>query len=490
MNTDHMSIYPFKTPPYAHQYAVWNKSKDEAYHGLFMEMGTGKTKVIIDNAAYLYDQGKIDGLIIIAPKGTYRVWYDYEIEKHMPDHIDWAMHLWQSSRTATQSYLREVNQFLNSTKMRLKILIVNVEGMVNATSKSTKLVTNFMKKRSNVMMVVDESTCIKNPNAKRTKIVTKLGKEARYRRIMTGMAIPNGPLDVYSQANFLSPGALGYTSYMSFKAEYSISEDRHIGYNRVIKAVVGYRNTDQLKAKLQNFCSLVKKDDCLDLPSKVYVYREMSMSPEQQKWYDEMKRDSIILLNEIDTVSAKIALTQLVKLHQITCGFTIDDDGNLLEIPTTLWDEVLDWASEIQGKAIIWSPYRYGVRKIRDTLVEKFGPNSLALYYGETKANDRVESVSRFQEDPECRFFIGTPQTGGFGLTLTAASHELYISNSFNLEHRLQSEDRAHRIGQTKSVVITDIVIPDTISSRILAALKAKKTMGDMVLNWQELLDV
>jgi SNF2 family DNA or RNA helicase len=472
---DHSNIYPFKTKPYAHQATAWAMSKEKDEFALFMEMGTGKTKVAIDSIAYLYDSGRINSALIVAPKGVYMNWVNKEIPTHLPDHIQYRMASWHASpRKAEQEALENVMKPTDD----LRILIMNVEAF--STDRGTKFARLFMDVGGRVAMVVDESTTIKNPGAQRTKNVIRVGTYAKYRRILTGEPVTRSPLDVYSQAQFLNPHLLGFSSYYTFRNRYAILVDIKSG-NRTFKKVVGFRQLDELTKLLQRFSYRVKKSDCLDLPPKVYQYRYVELTPEQKKLYKQLS-DTAIATLQGKALTVDNVLTEILRLHQITCGHFKSDDGEIVDVPNNRLSELMDVLDEADDKVIIWANYVADIKRIKEALIKTYGPQSVVSYYGATSTDDRSEAVKRFQDDPDVRFFVGNPATGGYGITLTAATMVVYFSNSYNLEHRIQSEDRAHRIGQVKSVNYVDLCVPGTIDEKIIKALREKKNIAARVL--------
>lgn len=472
---DHSNIYPFKTKPYAHQAKAWDMSKEKDEFGLFMEMGTGKTKVAIDTIAYLYDSGRINSVLIVAPKGVYMNWVTKEIPTHLPDHVRYVMASWHAApKKAEQQALDHVM----SQSDDLRILVMNVEAF--STERGTKFASLFMDIGGRVAMVVDESTAIKNPAAARTKNVIKVGMKAKYKRILTGTPVTRSPLDLYSQCQFLNPHLLGFSSYYTFRNRYAIMVDIKAG-NRSFKKIVGFKQLEELTKLLQRFSYRVKKADCLDLPDKVYQYRYVELSKEQKQIYKQLS-DTAIASLQGKAITVDNVLTEILRLHQITCGHFKSDDGTIVDVPNNRLDELMDVLEEAGDKVIIWATYVQDIRKITEKLAEVYGPESVVTYYGATNTDDRSDAVKRFQDDHGTRFFVGNPSTGGYGLTLTAASTVVYYSNSYNLEYREQSEDRAHRIGQTKSVNYVDLCTQGTIDEKIIKALRAKKNIAAQVL--------
>ena len=472
--------YKFKTKPYAHQMTALEKSWNKESYAYFMEMGTGKTKVLIDNMAMLYDKGKVDGALIIAPKGVIGTWYNQEIPTHLPDHIENVSVLWQANITKGQQ--EKLNELLKSSD-KLHILIMNVEAL--STSKGTDFAESFLRTH-NTIMAIDESTTIKNSSAKRTKNILKLGPQSKYRRIMTGSPITKNPLDLYSQCEFLSSWLLDFASFYAFRNRYAEMKTIH-AQGRSIQVVNFFKNIGELSEKLKGFSYRVLKEDCLDLPDKIYVKRNVALTEEQSKLYKQMKTTALAILNGKQTTTVTV-LTQLMRLHQITCGHFTADDGSTQNIKSNRINELMNVLEEVEGKAIIWANYQKDMFEIKKAIEKEYGEGSVVDYYGLTPQEDRQPNIKRFQEDPECRFFVGTPQTGGYGITLTQANTVVYYSNGYDLEKRLQSEDRAHRIGQKKSVTYVDLMADDTVDEKIVKALRKKINIASEVLG-EELRD-
>ena len=473
--------YKFKMKPYAHQMTALEKSWNRECYAYFMEMGTGKTKVLIDNMSMLYDKGKIDGALIIAPKGVVKTWYEQELPAHLPDHIDNVSILWQSNITKKQ---QEKLDSVLKTGEDLHILVMNVEAL--STTKGVEFALKFINCH-NTMMAIDESTTIKNPGAKRTKNIIKLGEKAKYRRIMTGSPVTKNPLDLYSQCEFLDPYLLDFTSYYAFRNRYAEMKTLHVR-GRSIQVVKKFVNLGELSETLKNFSYRVLKEDCLDLPPKNWIKRYITLTPDQFKVYDQMKRQAVAHLNG-KASSTMTVLTQLMRLQQITCGHFVANDGSTQDIKSNRINELMDVLSEIEGKVIIWGHWQKDIKNIIKAIVDEYGPGSVVDYYGLTPQDERQENIREFQNNPECRFIVGTPQTGGYGITLTQANTVVYFSNGYDLEKRLQSEDRAHRIGQKKSVAYVDLICEDTVDEKIVKALKdkiniASEVLGEELKSW------
>ena len=478
-----MGEYKFKTKPYDHQLKALEKSWDKEYYGLFMEMGTGKSKVLIDEIASLYLRGKISAALIVAPKGVYRNWEKGEIPTHMPDEIPLHVAAWKAPSEMTIQDKKDLKEIL-IVNGRLRILLMNVEAF--SGTKGSKFAAQFLHK-SNTLMSIDESTTIKTPSAARTKNILKIGKLAKYRRIMTGSPVTKNPLDVYSHLEFLSDQILRQ-NYWAFRSRYAIMRNVNFG-PRSTQLVVGFQRIPELNTIVEQHSYRVLKEDCLDLPDKVYEKRFVSLTPEQVKAYEEMRRFNMTEL-EGETMTSLSSLTALIRLHQISCGHIALDSGETKALKSNRMNELLNVLDEVEGKVIIWASYRFDLKHIEETLKNKFGEESTASYFGDTKDKDRQAIVERFQDkNSKLKYFVGNPSTGGYGLTLTAAHTVIYYSNTYDLEKRMQSEDRAHRIGQVNKVTYIDLISEGTIDEKIVQSLRSKidiasAVMGEDVKQW------
>jgi len=474
--------YKFKSKPFAHQLKALEMSWDKQVFAYFMEMGTGKSKVLIDNIAILYNKGHINGVLIVAPKGVYKNWFDGEIPNHMPDYVDKKVVLWEATINKTKE--KELNTLFQSS-FDLHILIMNVEAF--STKKGKQFAEKFLSCHK-TLMAIDESTTIKNPEAIRTKTIINVGRDVKYKRILTGSPVTKSPLDLFTQCYFLDPWLLDHQSFYSFKTRYAITKQINVS-GRMIHLVVGYRNLGELSDKLKPFSYRVLKDDCLDLPPKTFMKRIVQLSPEQKKVYEQMKKTALAVLNGKLTTTATV-LTQLMRLHQITCGHFKSDDGDIQVLKNERLDELLDVLDELEGKAVIWAHYRYDIEVIVDALKKRYGDNTVVTYYGDTSTDDRQKAIKLIQNpDSPVRFIVGTPQTGGYGITLTGASTMIYYSNGYDLEKRQQSEARIDRIGQTKNMTYIDIIAEGTVDEKIVDALRKKvdiasKVMGEELKAW------
>ena len=480
-----MRDYEFKTKPFDHQMTALKDSWAADYYALFMEMGTGKSKVAIDTIGALYKTKNINAALILAPKGVYDNWVQGEIPTHLPDDIKRSVVRWTPSTSKT--FQENMKALVYDAFDGIKIFVMNIEAL--STPRGTQVAYAFLCKNPANIMIVDESTTIKNRKATRTKNILMLAKDAKYKRILTGSPVTKSPMDLFSQCSFLSPDALGFNSYYSFQNRYALVQKRTMG-SRAFQEIVGYRRLDELNLKLDSFSNRILKEHCLDLPDKMYIRRDVALTDEQKRVYTQMKKLALAKLENGELATTASVLTQIMRLQQICCGFLQPDEGEIQELDNNRLKELMEVVDELQGKAIIWATYTHDIQQVSNALRDRFGPEAVATYYGATPQDERQEIVNKFQEkDSPLRFFVGQPRTGGYGITLTAANTMIYYSNSYDLEIRLQSEDRAHRIGQENKVTYIDLVSPRTIDEKILKALRGKidlagKVLGEEVRDW------
>ena len=468
----------YKLKPFDHQIDALEFGWDRPEFGLFMEMGTGKSKVLIDNMGMLYLDGQIDFALVIAPKGVYRNWVAKEIPEHMSDDIPHRVIRWVSGPNKKQ---KEEMRSVQDKFEGLTIFVMNVESYSSLKGqKAGQWMARALGARG--MIAIDESTTIKNHKAKRTKSLMKIAAGFKYRRLLTGSPVTKSPMDIYSQCEFLRPGLLGYDSYYAFQGRYAVTQRRSMGA-QAFQQIVGYKNLDELTESIDKYSFRVLKKDCLDLPEKIYTVRYVTLTDEQHKMYSLLQQQAMLLFDDGEMVSAPAVITQMLRIQQVMSGHLKTDDGEMKYFPSRRMDALEEITEEHQGKAIIWSRFRYDIIQITEMLNKKFGQGTAASYFGDTSDEDRAAAVLNFQNpDHPLRFFIGNPATAGYGLTLTEANLVVYYANDFNLETRIQSEDRAHRIGQKNNVTYVDLISEGTLDEKIVESLRNKINIGAKVL--------
>ena len=448
----------FKTEPYDHQRFIFNASKDFTDFALLMEQGTGKSHVAINTAAWLYNRKHINAMVIIAPKGVHAQWLNEQIPLHMPDDIPVAYALWVSNLPSHCKTMFDTVDMWDG----LKIYSFNIDA-VNMDRGYERL--KKCLKENKCLLICDESSRIKTPGAKRTKRLIRLSQLAEYRRILTGTPITTGIQNLYSQFKFLSPWILGHNAYEHFKNEYIIFG----GFEN--REIIGYKNTDKLLDKIAPFSYRITKKECLDLPDKIYVQRQFELTVIERTAYDDMKTAMRAIIED-EEITVDLVIVQLIRLQQIASGIN-PITGKMFGHPSRL--EVLrQELDEIDDQVVLWSRF---VPEL-DALEKMF--EGVGIRYG---GNDtkRTAALNGF-ETGRYKYFIANPQSAGLGLNLAHCSNVIYVSNSFSLEQRMQSEDRTHRIGTTKHVRYVDLTAIYTIDKHIQGTLAARKNIADMTL--------
>jgi SNF2 family DNA or RNA helicase len=487
--------YPFKTQPKIHQFSAWERTNRQRFWAYLFEMGTGKTKTTIDVAAFMYDQGWIDAMLVFGPNGSYLNWKD-EFVLHMPTHVKYTLAVWSSSMTKPEA--RQLDSVNAGRSPGLKILLMNIEAL--AHERSFKEAFTFASNHK-TMGVIDESTTIKNPTANRTKAAWALRDVCAARRILTGSLVDNRPLDAWSQFEFLQKGALGFTSFFAFKAHFANLVRVRVRDNRTDKSqtsedgrravfmVAGFRNLEDLHKRISRFGTIVKKAECIDLPPKTYQKYYVDLTPEQRRMYDSMRKDLLIELGS-SIVSVTLALTKILRLHQIVCGFVTDDEGREHSIKSNRLDALMSVIDESSERGIIWANYRTSIKEIYGELSKRYGADKVAHYYGDTSKAERdmVRSSGLRSSAGKIDWLVASQMAGGYGNNWTAFNLVCYYANCFDGELRNQSEARTDRMGQTGAVTYVDFIAKDTVDEKILEVLRNKKSLSDEITksNWRE----
>lgn len=470
--------------PMEHQLEAVSLGWVRDFFAYLLVMGLGKSRVAIDDFCLNYTLGHVDALLVVAPKSVTSNWL--RDDPDAPGEIQkW---LWKDVADSAVTYLYRAGKSVRDGPTRsavldakapgARILVVNVEA-ISATQDAVDLCERFLRSHR-TMMVIDESTIIKDRGAKRTKRVTKMGKMAAKRRILTGSLITGSPCDAFGQFEFLEPGCLGHTTLRSFQSRYCILRPMRIGPREILKEV-GTQNLEELRDSIAKHSIRKRKEECLDLPPKVYERVEVELTDEQRDAYKDMKRSAMLAIQDRE-VTTTIVMTQLMRLHQIAIGHVRADDGSVLRLRSRRPDALIE-VIENSGdkKSIIWCNYREDADAVCAALTAKWGEGSWVRWTGAEGVEERERGEAAFQQDSEVRFMVATQSAGGRGRTWTAATLVVYYSNSYDLELREQSEDRAHRIGQTGTVTYVDLIAPGTVEEKIVKTLRSKRDVARAV---------
>lgn len=462
----------FKTNPYPHQRAGLEKFKNLSTIAILAEMGTGKSKLMIDIMGYKYCSGEIDAAIVLSPKGVHNQWVEKQIPEHMSDNVPVASWAWDKSKAAKKDYEEMLKK-----KDSLQIVTMNLDAI--KTVDGFELLNKFIDlHKGKVAIVIDEAHNIKNGQAQRTKKALALGDKCKVRAIMTGSPIAKNITDMYSQYKFLSDKIIGTKYFTSFKSMYC--EQRWNGFGH---EVIGAKNLDKLYARIDPYTLRATKSE-LDLPPKIYDTYPFEMHDDQKKAYKEIKKQFMTeILNSQDKgekISVTNAASAITRLQQISSGYLPKEDGTIHEFKNARLDALKALIENIEGKVIIWARFNHDI----DVICKAFGKEAVA-YNGKTSDDDRKIAVDKFLDpDSEVRFFVSNPEAGGTGLNLQGlCTTAIYYTNSYNAVSRWQSEDRIHRVGTKSAITYFDIVARGSVDTKILANLKGKKALSDLALD-------
>lgn len=464
--------FPFKTKPYQHQEDAFFLSRDSHAYALLFEMGTGKTKVILDTAAHLYGEGQIDALLVWAPNGVHKQWIEEQIPVHLPDWCPYVAAYYASNTNKAERVAME-QVWDDKHRQRLRILAMNIEAMSSDRGKA------YAKKFAmayRCLGTVDESTRIKTPGAARTRAMLSMRDMLPYRRIMSGAPVTKGVEDLYAQFAFLDADILGFNSFYTFRNRYCIMG----GFE--MRQIVSYRHVEDLQKRIDGWSYRVTKEQCLDLPPKVPVVRKVELHPEQKRLYDELKDEFLAQIGD-RIIDAPLAITRLMRMQQVVCGHLPagEDQEGYVRIPAEGVNPriecAIDAVREAQGQKIVWARFRADLDMLAEALT-KANITFTEYHGGNAKTRD---AGKRLYQQGKVEVFLGQTGAGGTGHDLPMTSFMLYYSNDFNADTRWQSEDRGHRIGNQGLTIMDLVSCP--LDAKILAALQKKKNVADLVVD-------
>ena len=483
-----MDMFVPKRVPREKQLEAFNLSKDAKAFALLMRMRTGKSKVALDTACYLYSKGRINSIVIIAPKGVHSKWIKKDLVDDIPDYIDYTAAVW---RSGNKNAIAECEALLTPGE-HLRIVAVNVEALSRDGSDAEKFLLKFLN-ATDAMMIVDESHTIKNPDTKRTKRVLKLGDKAAYKRILTGTVTTGNVFDLYSQFSFLDTDIFGQ-SFFSFKHTYAdLLPDHHptiiaikargVRFTPAIPAKdkegrIMWKNLDRLKELIAPHSFTCRLEDCTDLPPTIYEKMLYELEPKQRKIYEELKKKARVEFED-DTVTVAHKLTLLLRLQQVLSGFLPSDTEERM---VHLFDKpednprvqalltLLESLEAEDEQAIIWCRFVPEIKMLENLL----GDKAFTLY-GETKNREDIRDRFMAGERP---YIIANVAVGGTGLDYSGVYTMIYYSNDFNFGNRDQSEARPLHVGQTRSLLIVDLEAEDTIDQQIVSAMNNKRDVS------------
>lgn len=506
-----MTAYAYGTEPRPYQHTVFEQTRDEPAFAWFLQQRLGKSKIGVDNACYLWGQNRVDALLVVAPSGVHRGWTCGDAEQgehsgghfgqHVPAHVRSRTAYWNSKarkheRDALDALMEPADQ------PTLRVLSVNVEA-IGQSRRAHDFVTRFVH-AFRTMLIVDESTTIKNKNA-RTERVLKLAEQCPYVRLLSGEPAPEGPMDLYYQLKALDPMPLGFSSFYAFRNRYAVLRTRQVphpnpkkaGTMMKFKEIVNYKNEDELRHKLDRVSVSLRREDChADLPDASYDNRYVTPTDEQRRLYNEIIDDGLYRLNdsgdELDGVELQHVLTRLIRAQQVLGGFLPDEGGQTQAVPggNPKLDALLAEVEQLGGKSVVWSVYRAEQEAIAAALRDRLGGDAVVEYHGGIDADQRDRAKAAFQHGDDVRVFVGSPKAGRYSLELSAANDVLWYSWSHPLEPYVQANDRVVHVSKTDPIYYLHLVVPDSGEAKMLAALRAKQSLAGRLRTFADARDL
>ena len=458
---------PIKTVPFQHQIAAFNKAISIPNFAALMEQGCGKTAVAIAAAGYRFQRGEVRRVLVVAPASVVPVW-----PKEFATHADFPHEVIALEGPVNKR--KGALLYWKPNEGKLQVAVTNYEA--------TWRMDDALAAWQPDMIICDESQRIKTPGARQSKAMARLGTIARYRMILTGTPVSQGPLDFYSQYRFLDRNIFG-TSYYAFRARYALMG----GYGN--RQVIGYQNLDDLVQKAHSVAFRCRKEDCLDLPEQVDQVMYCELEKDARRIYDQLVRESVAELSEENIVMAPNVLSRLLRLSQMTGGYLrVDEQTTLVsKAKMGLLEETLDDLLDAGKKVVVFARFIPEIEAIVKMLEKKKVAHG--LIYGATPMDARGGMVDAFQTDPEVKVFVAQIQTAGLGITLHAADTAIFYSLDYSFANYDQCRARIHRIGQKNNCTYIHLVARNTVDEKVLAALAEKKSLADQVVdNWRELL--
>ncbi len=451
----------FTVEPYVYQKTALDYIFVLDRAALFMDMGTGKTKVSLE-----YMQAKkVKRLIVMCPLAVVPTWIK-EIEFHLGDR--YQIHTTKERRKPVED--------------KPQIVLVGIESLSRKSGCYEK-VLSFVKAYKHYSIILDEAHLIKTPTSLRTKNIILLGEKATHKLILTGTPVTNNILDMYSLFNFLDPEIIGIGDFWSYKNRYCLYQERRLSHMKSFKELVGYQNVEELMELIKDYIFRCKKSEVLSIPDKVFMSQTLDMPKEMRLSYDLCKKQAVIELNEKQATLDNV-LTKTVHLQNICSGYLSHEGQTETIVAVRNNPKIQEFLRVLEGlpedeQVIVWSKRLLEIDQIKEACEGKY---SYVEYNGKVPLSERQTNLELFQ-NKQVKLFLATPHCGSVGINLTNCRYVVYFSNTFKLIDRLQSEDRCHRHGQVNKVTYIDLIYKNSIDESILEAIKNKQDFSDYIMN-------
>ena len=455
---------PVKAKPFQHQIAAYNLGITLPNAALLMEQGTGKTLTALAIIGRRYLDGQIKRLLVVAPAAVVPVW-----PKEFAAFADYPADV-----LTLVGAVKDRKKLLAQKRQRngLEVAVINYEATWRMEKELAKWAAD--------MIVCDESQRIKTPSSAQSKCLHRLGSKAKYKLILTGTPVTQGPLDFFSQYKFLDPNIFG-TSFTAFRSRYALMG----GFQG--HQVVGYQNLPELINLAHSCAYRVTKEEALDLPEQLDQILYCQLEPAARRSYNELLKENITVLSEEKVITAQNVLSRLLRLSQLTGGFvgTSEDAAEVSSAKLKLLEEVIREIVQNGKKVVVFARFTAEIQAIKKML-ERLNLN-YAYIAGEVAQKLRGSEVERFQNDEDCKVFLAQTRTAGLGLTLTAADTAIFYSLDYSFADYDQARCRIHRIGQKNRCTYIHLLAQNTVDEKVLEVLKNKRSVADDVVDkWRE----
>ena len=460
---DNKTTLPIRATPYQHQKDAYAFALRCLMNGggaaLLMEMGTGKTLTAIAIIGALLLMSGIQRVLIVAPLSITGVWRD-EFERFAGFEYDLAV--------LEGSVAKKADTLRHMTGKRLQVAVVNYES-------AWRMEADLMKWHPDAI-IADEGHKIKTHNISASKTMHRLGARAAYRLLLTGTVITNKAIDAFSQYKFVDPTIFG-NSFYQFRNRF-FDMVGYGGYTPVMKRYM----EPEFTQKLHSIAYRVTKAECLDLPETTDVIQRIDLEPDAMRLYRQLVKDSYTEISR-DTVTVTNVLTRLLRLMQLTGGFLSGDENAVAESVSkaklNALSDLIDSAVENGQKLVVIARFVPEIHEITKMLTKK--GLRYAQISGEIK--DRDAQVAAFQNDPDCRVFVGQIATAGMGITLTASSTMVFYSLDYSMSNYDQTRARIHRVGQHHPCTYIHLVARGTVDEKVLRSLRDKSNLAKQLVD-------
>jgi len=456
-------------PPFDHQVRMFEWGRRRKTMAFLSEQGTGKTRSALDVCQYRLETNRIKNILVVCPLSVISSWQD-EIKT-------WCKPGLNRHTVLVGTKEQRKQKLENGMMTGVQFFIINYDGV--------RTIEQALQRHKWGMIILDESIMIKNRQAQRTKAIKRVAANTEYKLIMTGSPITQDALDLHSQFEFLDGGRTLGKNYFQFRNRFF----QEINFGQFSKWVPRKGSPPEIQRMVYTSAIRYTKEQCLDLPEKIFQQRYVSMTAKQAKMYKDMSDQLIAEIEDGEYTSAALVVTKLIRLSQITAGVvTPDNSEEARRINAQGKDpknsEIIQLIEQSDDQFVIWCRFRKEIMMVVEDLRKK--GYEVGYIYGDVKQADRARAIDDWRA-ARTRVLVCQVATAGMGITLLPRDPGvgitvIYRSNDYSLNNRLQSQDRTHRIGLKRSVSYIDLVVPKTVDVAVFNAIASKKDLADRVI--------